>query len=121
MRFTAKDYAAGGRRKVVALTAEEFLRRWVQHVLPPGFVKIRHAGLLSNRKRTERLALCRLLLVLLGILLPVVKCLAAAEGSRPVRCCPHCGAEQWEVVATVLPEGASVGEGMPSPSGSDTS
>src|SRR3989442_1259898 len=55
VRFTAKDYAAGGRR-VVTLSAEEFLRRWVQHVLPRGFVKIRHYGLLANRGRTERLA-----------------------------------------------------------------
>ena len=40
------------------LGVEEFLRRWVQHVLPGGFVKIRHYGLLANRGRAERLALC---------------------------------------------------------------
>jgi hypothetical protein len=74
-----------GHRKVVALLAEEFLRRWLQHVLPSGFVKIRHAGLLSNRKRTERLALCRLLLALAGMLLPVAKCLGEAEGRGPAR------------------------------------
>jgi len=42
--FTAKDYAAGGRQRMVRLSADEFLRRWVQHVLPLGFVKIRHYG-----------------------------------------------------------------------------
>jgi hypothetical protein len=42
VRFMAKDYAAGGRPRVVTLTVAEFLRRWVQHVLPRGFVKIRH-------------------------------------------------------------------------------
>ena len=121
VRFTAKDYAAEGRRKVVALAAEEFLRRWVQHGLPRGFVKIRHAGLLSNRKRTERLGLCQLLLALVGMLLPVSRCLAEAVESRPVRGCPHCGAEQWLVVGTVLPVGASVLEAKVSASGSDTS
>ena len=95
---------------MVALSAEEFLRRWLQHVLPCGFVKIRHAGLLSNRKRTERLAWCRLLLAVVGMLLPVLQCLAETEVSRPARCCPHCGAEQWEVVGRVLPEGAWVAE-----------
>src|SRR5262249_58998126 len=39
--FTAKDYAAGGKPRLVRLSAEGFLRRWVQHVLPSGFVKIR--------------------------------------------------------------------------------
>jgi hypothetical protein len=121
VRFTAKDYAAGGRRKVVALSAEEFLRRWVQHVLPSGFVKIRHAGLLSNRQRTERLALCRLLLALAGMVLAVVRCLAEAKESRPAHCCPHCGAEQWVVVSKLSPEGARVGEGNGSPSRPDTS
>jgi hypothetical protein len=121
VRFTAKDYAAGGRRKVVTLSAEEFLRRWLQHVLPRGFVKIRHAGLLGNRRRTERLALCRLLLALAGMLLRVVQCLAEVDASRPARCCPDCGAEQWVVVSKVLPAGARVAEGKQSPSSPDTS
>jgi Putative transposase/Transposase zinc-binding domain len=120
VRFTAKDYAAGGRRKVVALPAEEFLRRWVQHVLPCGFVKVRHAGLLSNRRRTERLAVCRLLLALAGMLLRVVQCLAEADATRPARGCPHCGAEQWVVVSKLSPVG-STAEGKRSPSSPDTS
>ena len=121
VRFTAKDYAAAGRRKVVALPAAEFLRRWLQHVLPCGFVKIRHAGLLSNRKRTERLTLCRLLLALLGMLLPVAKCQAAAEARGPSRGCPQCGADEWQVVGAVLPAGESLLEAEGSPPGSDTS
>jgi hypothetical protein len=99
--FTAKDYAAGGRQRVVRLTGEEFLRRWVQHVLPRGFVKIRHYGLLANRGRTERLTLCRALLAVWTVVQSVRGALAggteAADG-RP-RCCPACGAEQWRVVA----------------------
>jgi Putative transposase/Transposase zinc-binding domain len=100
VEFTAKDYAAGGRRRVVRLTAAEFLRRWVQHVLPRGFVKIRHYGLLANRGRTERLALCRALLAVWTVVQVVVGVLGAeqASGGRPRRC-PACGAEQWWVVA----------------------
>ena len=48
--------------KTMTLSAEEFLRRFVQHVLPKGFVKIRHYGLLGQRHRKERLAQCRNLL-----------------------------------------------------------
>ena len=98
--FTAKDCAAGGRRRVVRLTAEEFLRRWVQHVLPRGFVKIRHYGLLANRGRTERLAQCRVLLAVGTVLQLVVGMLGSAEGNgRSPRRCPACGAAQWLVVA----------------------
>jgi hypothetical protein len=118
VRFTAKDYAAGGRRKVIALPAEEFLRRWLQHVLPRGFVKIRHAGLLCNRRRAERLAVCRLLLALAGMVLRGVACLAAVEAPGPKPCCPHCGAAQWVVVSKVSPAAA---EGKPAPSSPDTS
>ena len=60
--FRYTDYAVGGREKVMDLDAVEFLRRFVQHVLPAGFVKARHYGLLANRMRDERLARCRLLL-----------------------------------------------------------
>src|SRR5262249_20863302 len=57
--FTCKDYAAGGQVRRVTLPAVEFLRRFVQHVLPRGFVKVRHDGLLANRGRGERLAQAR--------------------------------------------------------------
>ena len=43
----------------MTLSAEEFLRRFVQHVLPQGFVKVRHYGLLANRCRAERLEVSR--------------------------------------------------------------
>ena len=46
----------------MTLSVEEFARRFLQHVLPRGFVRIRHYGLLANRGREEKLALCRRLL-----------------------------------------------------------
>jgi hypothetical protein len=58
--FGYKDYAANSGSKVMTQTADEFLRRFVQHVLPKGFYKIRHCGLLANRQRGERLPLPRI-------------------------------------------------------------
>ncbi len=60
--FAYKDYRQGGRQKEMTLSGEEFARRFVQHVLPRGFVRVRHYGLLANRGREEKLALCRRLL-----------------------------------------------------------
>lgn len=60
--FRWKDYAQGGKQRVMRLEATEFLRRFLLHVLPPGFVRIRHYGFLSNRSREEKLGLLRTLL-----------------------------------------------------------
>ena len=62
VRFRYKDYAHGNRKRVMTLTALEFVRRLLLHVLPTGFVRIRHYGILANRHRHEKLALCRRLL-----------------------------------------------------------
>jgi hypothetical protein len=61
--FRYKDYADAHQQKTMTLSAEEFLRRFVQHVLPKGFVKMRHYGLLANRQRAQKLALSRRLLL----------------------------------------------------------
>lgn len=62
--FRYKDYRRGGhgRNRIMRLTATEFIRRFLLHILPKGFVRIRHYGFLANRIRTEKLALCRRLL-----------------------------------------------------------
>ena len=60
--FAYKDYADDARPKTMRLAREEFVRRFCLHVLPERFVKIRHYGLLGNRKRHERLARARELL-----------------------------------------------------------
>jgi hypothetical protein len=111
--FTAKDYAAGGRRRPVTLSGEEFVRRWLQHVLPRGFVKIRHGGLLANRSRAEKLALCRSLLaagavlqVVLGLAWPAALTSAPAVAER----CPRCAAGTWRRVADVAPAGPAAPE-----------
>jgi hypothetical protein len=57
--FRWKDYAHGNKQRKMTLTAIEFLRRFVQHVLPRGFVRIRYFGFLANRSRAHLLPLCR--------------------------------------------------------------
>jgi hypothetical protein len=59
VHFTWKDYADGNADRAMALPAFEFIRRFLQHVLPSGFVRIRHYGLLANRHREEKLHFCR--------------------------------------------------------------
>jgi len=60
--FRYKDYKDGNAQKTMILEADEFIRRFLLHVLPSGFVRIRHYGFLANRVRATKLALCRRLL-----------------------------------------------------------
>jgi predicted RNA-binding Zn-ribbon protein involved in translation (DUF1610 family) len=84
--FQGKDYAHGGAQKVMTLAATEFLRRFFLHVLPKGFVRIRHFGFLANPFRTRSLVLCRQLLAVS----PAV--LAADREQVATWHCPQCGA-----------------------------
>jgi hypothetical protein len=60
--FRWKDYACGSKQKVMTVSADEFLRRFLIHVLPRGLVRIRHFGLFANRRRAASLLRCRALL-----------------------------------------------------------
>jgi predicted RNA-binding Zn-ribbon protein involved in translation (DUF1610 family) len=84
--FRWKDYAHGGKQRKMKLCATEFLRRFVLHVLPKGFVRIRHFGFLSNRFRASQLAVCRQLLAMNA---PEPLSLNAGDSTWH---CPHCGA-----------------------------
>jgi hypothetical protein len=59
VRFQWKDYKDDNRRKTMTLPAEAFIRRFLIHVLPDGFHRIRYFGFLSNCHRARKLALCR--------------------------------------------------------------
>jgi hypothetical protein len=63
VRFRWRDYRDADRNKVMTLPANEFLRRFLLHVLPSGFMRIRHFGLLANRYRKPKLERCRTLLI----------------------------------------------------------
>jgi hypothetical protein len=86
--FRYKDYADTGTEKKMTLSAAEFLRRFLVHVLPKGFMKIRHYGLLSSRHREERLRQARRLL--LPCLVLAASPSVAIKPAEPARC-PHCG------------------------------
>jgi hypothetical protein len=60
--FRYKDYAHGNKKRKMTVSADEFLRRFLLHVLPRGFVRIRHFGFLANRSRAGLVAICRQLL-----------------------------------------------------------
>ena len=57
--FKWRDYRDNHKPKVMTLDAQEFIRRFLLHVLPKRFVKIRHYGFLSNRNRNKKLRLCQ--------------------------------------------------------------
>jgi predicted RNA-binding Zn-ribbon protein involved in translation (DUF1610 family) len=89
--FQWKDYAHGDQRRTMTLSAMEFLRRFVQHILPRGFVRIRQSGFLAHACRTARVALARTLLSRART--------SAATRSTPIDApthttwtCPRCGA-----------------------------
>ena len=62
MTFRWKDYAHGNRHRLMTLDAVEFIRRFLLHILPTGFQRLRHYGLLANRVRQAKLRRCRVLL-----------------------------------------------------------
>ena len=104
--FLWKDYKQGATKKTMTLTAEEFIRRFLLHILPNGLQHIRHYGFLANRYRDTKLALCR---QLLGAPTP-----AAGESSdkedyrdryerltgKSLRDCPLCGKGHMVCVET---------------------
>jgi hypothetical protein len=60
--FRWRDYARGNKQRLMTVSAEEFIRRFLVHVLPKGFVRIRHFGFMANAQRSASLELCRRLL-----------------------------------------------------------
>jgi hypothetical protein len=89
--FRIKDYADGARTKRLTLDALEFLRRFVQHVVPRGFVKIRHYGLLANAQREARLTVCRRLLLVATVAAAVPSADTVPIAPAQPRGCPACG------------------------------
>ena len=98
--FRWRDSAHGNQQRLMTLAVEEFLRRFLLHLLPPGFVRIRHFGFLAHRRRAALLPLCFQFLEL-PTELPAVPKLEPAEEeghstglpSTPLSLwsCPQCG------------------------------
>ncbi len=93
--FRCKDYRSTGKTRYKAMTlgADEFMRRFLLHVLPSGFHRIRHYGLLANAGRREQLAQARALLhVIPAAVDPPSAAAVPVAIVPPTFVCPHCGA-----------------------------
>ena len=95
--FRYKDYAGGGQPRIMQLNAAEFARRFLMHVLPRGFVRIRHYGLLANASRRGNVELCR-------SLMPA----AVAEQSLPRADCQTTSAAPCKEICTKCSVGTMV-------------
>jgi hypothetical protein len=106
VRFQWKDYRDQGQIKTMSLSADEFIRRFLIHVLPEGFQRIRYYGFLGNRYRQQKLARCR---QLLGMKIPAQQTPAASPSKdfqdryeeltgRSLRQCPQCRQGQMAIV-----------------------
>jgi len=109
--FRWKDYRHNDRPRVMTLEADEFIRRFLLHVLPDGFQRIRHYGFLAHRYRKAKLALCR---QLLGVALTAVvkrqdqpdyRDLYEKLTGRSLRECPVCHAGHMVVIASLPASG----------------
>jgi hypothetical protein len=103
--FRYRDYADGNQIKVMEVSVHEFLRRFLLHVLPRAFVRIRHYGLLANRSRRQRIARCRELLAAQAPPPPpasesLFEKLLRLTGVD-LRLCPACGEGRMDVIAEV--------------------
>lgn len=84
--FRWKDYAHHSKHRAMTLSLEEFLRRFLQHILPKGFPRIRYFGWMANRRRGELLPLCRTLLAAV----PQASATSSADENAG-GLCPSCG------------------------------
>jgi len=105
VRFRWKDYTHGNRQKTMTLSAVEFIRRFLLHVLPKGYVHIRHFGLLGNAVRVKNLALCRTLIDSASDDMPSLDDVLPADAYDPMAeaagsPCPRCG--KGHIVSRVL-------------------
>jgi Putative transposase/Transposase zinc-binding domain len=107
--FIWKDYRHESRNKTMRLDAKEFIRRFLLHILPTGFQRIRHYGFLANRYREVKLERCR---QLLGAPAPIVESPDAPLQYQDryerltgvsLRNCPHCGRGHMVMIESFLP------------------
>jgi len=94
--FKWRDYKDDSKQKLMTLSADEFIRRFLIHILPNGFMKIRHYGLLGNRNKTTKLKLCKqlthtpLLTKEKSSILQLIQKITGMDLSK----CPICGSDK---------------------------
>jgi len=111
--FTYKDRSDKKRSHQMTLSADEFIRRFLLHVLPPRFVKIRYFGFLSHRDKHRNIVQIRALMVVKAVRTApvgedaqqIMLCLTSID----IQCCPHCGRGQMMVMYKI-PKGSRIRE-----------
>ena len=105
VRFRYKDYAHGNQRKVLALEPTEFIRRFLMHVLPQRFMRIRHYGILANRAKREKLAHARHALDQPSVAEPrppeSVEAFWLRVAGLDIHQCPHCKAGRMIIIGPI--------------------
>ncbi|MCI0447474.1 transposase, partial [bacterium] len=103
--FQWKNYKQGNQQQTMTLNAEEFIRRFLLHILPDRFVRIRHYGLLANPKRQANLVLCRLLLNASTPNLPQQNWMQRYQSltGKDFDLCPACGKGRMICIETIFP------------------
>ena len=94
--FRWRDYKDSSKCKLMTVSADEFIRRFIIHILPSGFMKIRHYGFLGNRNKTTKLNLCKHLTntpILLKEKISTLQLIKKITG-RDFSKCPHCGSDK---------------------------
>jgi len=105
--FRWKNYARAGEPATMTLKAEEFIRRFLLHVLPKGLVKVRHFGFLANRCRRRRVELCRRLLRPSPTQPESLNCnhdSPSEQQASPVDHCPRCKVGSMRPIEILLPQ-----------------
>jgi hypothetical protein len=107
--FSWKDYRTGNQVRSMTLDTHEFIRRFLLHVLPDGFVRIRHYGLLSNSHREQKLAVCRELLSATESVEGIAKsqdwkARYQALTAEPIDLCPECHQGRLLIVEVLQPD-----------------
>jgi hypothetical protein len=108
VRFRVRDSANSNRKQVVRMEAGEFIGRFLLHVLPKGFKRIRHYGLLGPAHKAANLAAARAALVAPApdpVVVESVEAFMRRVAGIEWLCCPHCREGRFVVVAVISPTG----------------
>jgi hypothetical protein len=105
--FRWKNYARASEPATMTLNAEEFIRRFLLHVLPKGFVKVRHFGFLANRSRRDNVILCRRLLVASStgpLCLDPPDSQSSEPEANTAHRCPRCTVGSMRMLEILMPQ-----------------
>jgi hypothetical protein len=97
--FRWRDYAGGNKTKTMTVSADEFIRRFLLHILPKGFVRIRHFGVMANYNRSESIALCRKLLAMTPLIRSPV-----CRAPNATWQCPRCHTRMIVIARLTAPQ-----------------